>query len=50
MALQLHRRGITRVRPLLGGLGAWREREYPVQARVVPLATPALDRAEGATL
>ena len=34
MALLLHRRGIQRVRPLLGGLDAWRERRYPVQERV----------------
>ncbi len=31
MALQLRRRGITRVRPLLGGIDAWKERNYPMQ-------------------
>ena len=31
MALALKRKGITRVRPLLGGLGAWLERQYPVE-------------------
>ena len=31
MALLLHRRGITRVRPLLGGLGGWMEKSYPLQ-------------------
>jgi membrane protein DedA with SNARE-associated domain/rhodanese-related sulfurtransferase len=29
IALFLHRKGITRVRPLLGGIDAWRERGYP---------------------
>jgi membrane protein DedA with SNARE-associated domain/rhodanese-related sulfurtransferase len=29
VALRLRRRGITRVRPLLGGIDAWRERKYP---------------------
>ncbi len=33
MALQLRRRGITRVRPLLGGIDAWRERNYPTELR-----------------
>jgi len=31
MALLLHRNGILRVRPLLGGLDAWRERHYPTE-------------------
>jgi membrane protein DedA with SNARE-associated domain/rhodanese-related sulfurtransferase len=31
-AFILHKRGITHVRPLLGGLDAWRERNYPVEA------------------
>ena len=35
MALQLRRKGITRVRPLLGGIDAWRERNYPTELRVV---------------
>ena len=30
-ALLLHRKGITRVRPLLGGIDAWRERNYPTE-------------------
>jgi membrane protein DedA with SNARE-associated domain/rhodanese-related sulfurtransferase len=34
VALQLHRRGISRVRPLLGGIDAWRERKYPTEPRV----------------
>jgi len=31
VALLLRRRGITRVRPLEGGLASWRERGYPMQ-------------------
>ena len=31
LALQLHRRGFTRVRPLRGGITAWRERNYPTE-------------------
>ena len=31
MALALKRKGITRIRPLLGGLDAWLERQYPVE-------------------
>jgi membrane protein DedA with SNARE-associated domain/rhodanese-related sulfurtransferase len=34
VALQLQRKGIARVRPLLGGIDAWRERNYPTQPRV----------------
>ena len=39
-ALLLHRRGILRVRPLLGGIDAWRERNYPTE-----LSKPAGSRA-----
>ncbi len=35
VALQLHRQGILRVRPLLGGIDAWRERNYPTEIRVI---------------
>jgi membrane protein DedA with SNARE-associated domain/rhodanese-related sulfurtransferase len=31
VALLLHKRGITRVRPLAGGIDAWRERNYPLE-------------------
>ena len=31
VALLLQRKGITRVRPLLGGIDAWRELNYPVE-------------------
>jgi len=33
LALRLRRRGFTRVRPLLGGIDAWREQKYPLEAR-----------------
>jgi membrane protein DedA with SNARE-associated domain/rhodanese-related sulfurtransferase len=33
VALQLHRTGILRVRPLLGGIDAWKERNYPTEPR-----------------
>lgn len=33
VALRLHRRGILRVRPLLGGIEAWRKRNYPTEPR-----------------
>jgi len=35
-ALLLRRRGIVRVRPLLGGFDAWRERNYPTEPRAAP--------------
>jgi rhodanese-related sulfurtransferase len=34
IALQLQKRGITRVRPLLGGITAWRERNYPMELHI----------------
>jgi membrane protein DedA with SNARE-associated domain/rhodanese-related sulfurtransferase len=34
IALQLHKNGITRVRPLLGGIAAWRERNYPTELHI----------------
>ncbi|HWU37227.1 MAG TPA: efflux RND transporter periplasmic adaptor subunit, partial [Candidatus Acidoferrum sp.] len=40
VALSLQRRGFTRVRPLLGGIDAWRAQNYPV-------ATRASDAADG---
>jgi len=30
VALLLRRKGVTRIRPLLGGIGGWRERGYPL--------------------
>ena len=38
LALQLRRKGFSRVRPLLGGIDAWRERNYPMEARNTRLA------------
>ncbi|MEY2429979.1 MAG: hypothetical protein QOJ40_2864 [Verrucomicrobiota bacterium] len=35
VALMLQRHGFTRVRPLLGGIDAWREQNYPMDSRVV---------------
>src|SRR6185503_17342227 len=35
IALLLHRTGILRVRPLLGGIDAWRERNYPTELRAL---------------
>src|SRR6185503_661649 len=46
IALLLHRTGILRVRPLLGGIDAWRERNYPTELRVVG-ATSALGVSSG---
>ena len=36
VALSLHRRGVTRVRPLLGGIDAWRELNYPLELAARP--------------
>jgi rhodanese-related sulfurtransferase len=30
VALLLRKNGITKIRPLQGGLGAWRDRGYPL--------------------
>jgi rhodanese-related sulfurtransferase len=38
MALLLRRSGITKVRPLAGGIDAWRERNFPLEAQ--PAAAP----------
>jgi len=45
MALLLQRNGILRVRPLLGGIDAWRERHYPTELRVVVTSLPVADSA-----
>jgi rhodanese-related sulfurtransferase len=36
VALLLHRKGFTRVRPLLGGIDAWREGNHPTETLTVP--------------
>jgi membrane protein DedA with SNARE-associated domain/rhodanese-related sulfurtransferase len=52
VALLLHRKGILRVRPLLGGIEAWRERNYPMERRSdglisdLPVSESALKKAE----
>jgi membrane protein DedA with SNARE-associated domain/rhodanese-related sulfurtransferase len=38
MALQFRRKGILRARPLLGGIDAWRERNYPTELWLVKVA------------
>jgi len=38
VALQLKRKGITRVHPLDGGLAGWMALNYPVQALQLPAA------------
>jgi membrane protein DedA with SNARE-associated domain/rhodanese-related sulfurtransferase len=37
LALRLQRKGFTRVRPLLGGIDAWREQNHPMEPRGVVL-------------
>ena len=37
VALALHQKGIEHVRPLAGGLQAWRDRGFPVTSEVLPL-------------
>jgi membrane protein DedA with SNARE-associated domain/rhodanese-related sulfurtransferase len=38
VALSLQRRGFTRVRPLLGGIDAWRKSKYPTEIRTATVA------------
>jgi len=38
LALRLQRKGFTRVRPLLGGIDAWREQNYPTETRTAALS------------
>lgn len=40
MALELERRGITRVRPLDGGLASWMALGFPVSELAVPAVEP----------
>ncbi len=44
MALLLRSKGITKVRPLAGGIEAWRAREFPLEARH-PATEPAVATA-----
>jgi 3-mercaptopyruvate sulfurtransferase SseA len=49
MALMLQKSGFVRVRPLMGGLDAWRERNYPTELRAM-IATLPSDAPGGKTL
>ncbi len=40
VALLLRRKGVTRVRPLLGGIDAWRELKYPLEPALRPPKPP----------
>jgi len=42
VALLLKRNGIERVRPLLGGLDLWRERQFPLEEMPEALRTRPL--------
>ena len=46
MALLLHRRGILRVRPLLGGLDGWRTAGFPLDRFDVPLQVEVTERVQ----
>ena len=46
MALLLQRNGFTHVRPLLGGLDAWRERNYPTELRALVANLPSANAAD----
>jgi rhodanese-related sulfurtransferase len=35
VALLLRRKGILQVRPLLGGIDGWRDRNYPMEPKVI---------------
>jgi rhodanese-related sulfurtransferase len=37
VALLLRKKGITRIRPLQGGLNAWRERGYPMDTITIAM-------------
>jgi 3-mercaptopyruvate sulfurtransferase SseA len=49
VALMLKRRGITRVRPLAGGLAGWKEKGFPLETRqITPKQTSMEQSAETA--
>ena len=50
MALLLQKNGFVRVRPLMGGLDAWRERNYPTDLRAVIATLPSTNPPGGETL
>jgi len=39
LALRLHRKGFTRVRPLLGGIDAWREQKLPMEPKITSVSS-----------
>lgn len=41
LALQFHRKGFTRVRPLLGGVDAWRQNNFPMEGWTATVAAAA---------
>ncbi len=41
LALRLHRKGFTRVRPLLGGVDAWRKNNFPMESWTAKVAAAA---------
>ncbi len=44
MALKLHKNGILHVRPLEGGIEAWRERDFPLETPgAEPPGSPAFE-------
>lgn len=45
MALILRSKGITRVRPLVGGIDAWREKGFPLDAASVVEVSPPTEKA-----
>jgi membrane protein DedA with SNARE-associated domain/rhodanese-related sulfurtransferase len=45
IALSLQRKGFTHVRPLLGGMDAWRKSNYPTEFRTAT-ATPTVSKGE----
>jgi rhodanese-related sulfurtransferase len=45
VALALHQRGIEKVRPLAGGIRAWRDRGFPVTPDVLDPRNPAVAAA-----
>jgi rhodanese-related sulfurtransferase len=53
VALSFQRHGFTRVRPLLGGIDAWREQNYPMEtvaSMVVNALAPALANKQAVSL
>jgi 3-mercaptopyruvate sulfurtransferase SseA len=45
VALMLKRRGITRVRPLAGGLAGWKEKGFPLETRSTAPNAATMERS-----